>query len=163
MTSKWSRCDVMTSHRRHYDLCAWWEFLPPNILNLPPLPPNILNLPTPMKWLVWPTSLNTGSPVLKKSFKKAHVDDWPCMMALSCYSCVWPSTQLVSNFEMFVLRRYLSAYVPDGNLAPQYSKPCPPPPPPPRQNILNLPTPMKWLVWPTSLNTGSPVLKKNDI
>ena len=39
MTSKWRRCDVVTSHRRHYDVMC----LPP-----PLGPPNILNLPTPM-------------------------------------------------------------------------------------------------------------------
>ena len=41
MTSKWRRCDVVTSHRRHYDvmfLLGIWPPLgpPPNILNLGP-------------------------------------------------------------------------------------------------------------------------------
>ena len=54
MTSKWRRCDVITSHRRHYDvmcLLGIWPPCPPpppQILTLAPPPPNILNPPTPM-------------------------------------------------------------------------------------------------------------------
>ena len=35
MTSKWRRCDVVTSHRRPYDVMCLLEIWPPNILNLP--------------------------------------------------------------------------------------------------------------------------------
>ena len=54
MTSIWRRCDVITSHRRRYDVMCLLGICPPhcppppppNILNLSP--PNILNLPTPI-------------------------------------------------------------------------------------------------------------------
>ena len=49
MTSKWRRCDVVTSHRRHYDvmcLLGIWPPLDPQYSK--PWPPNFLNLPTPM-------------------------------------------------------------------------------------------------------------------
>ena len=51
MTSKWRRCDVVTSHRRHYDvmcLLGIWPPLAPPPQYSKPWPPNILNLPTPM-------------------------------------------------------------------------------------------------------------------
>ena len=64
MMSKWRWCDVVRSHRRHYDVMCmlgiWPPLGPPNILNLGPPPPNVLNLPTPMffslqskRWKNW--------------------------------------------------------------------------------------------------------------
>ena len=64
-TSKWCRCDVVTSHRRHYDVMCLLGILPPlppspppNILNLAPPPPNILSLPTPMILTLTPKPYN---------------------------------------------------------------------------------------------------------
>ena len=51
MTSKGRRCDVVTSHRRHYDVMCLLGIGPPWPPQYSkPCPPNILNLPTPMHW-----------------------------------------------------------------------------------------------------------------
>ena len=82
MTSKFRRCDVVTSHRRRYDVMCLLGIcpplppqyskpcplppLPPNILNLapfppPPPPPNILNLLTPMNRMFCETLPTKGA------------------------------------------------------------------------------------------------------
>ena len=48
MTSKWRRCDVVTLHRRQYDVMCLMGICPPPPPPPPP-PPTVLNLPTPMR------------------------------------------------------------------------------------------------------------------
>ena len=67
MTSKWRRCDVVTSHRRRYNvvcLLGIWPILAPHpqySKPCPPPPPNILNLPTPMQSQICGKSQHTSS------------------------------------------------------------------------------------------------------